>query len=168
MSFSIRPTHAQDLAAIQSIYNAEVQQGLATWNEHIFPLQHFEQLLQQSQQQDFAFFVMQNDLTQEIVGYADYASFRGFTGYRFTVEHSIYIAPKYSRQGLGQRLLLALIEHAKARQLHSMVAAIDHENLASIGLHQKLGFKQTGYLAQVGYKFDTWRDLILMQLQLKA
>ena len=62
------------------------------------------------------------------------------------------------------RLLEHLIAHAKAQHVHVMVAAIDHENLASIKLHEKLGFKHTGYLPQVGQKFGQWRDLVLMQL----
>ena len=47
-----------------------------------------------------------------------------------------------------------------------MVAAIDHENQASMVLHEKLGFVQTGYMPQVGQKFGQWRDLVLMQLLL--
>ena len=47
-----------------------------------------------------------------------------------------------------------------------MVGAIDHENHASIALHEKLGFKQTGYMPEVGQKFGQWRDLVLMQLNL--
>ena len=50
--------------------------------------------------------------------------------------------------------------------MHVMVAAIDSENTGSIVLHQQLGFIQTGYMPQVGQKFDKWRDLVLMQLQL--
>ena len=64
--------------------------------------------------------------------------------------------------------MLALIEHAQQQKLHMMVAAIDAENTASILLHQKLGFVQTGYLPQMGFKFGTWRDLVYMQLHLEV
>ena len=101
-----------------------------------------------------------------IAGYADYAAFRNFSGYRRTVEHSVYIAPDYARQGLGKRLLLQLIAHAQSRNVHVMVAGIDHGNAASIALHRQLGFAQTGYMPQVGQKFGEWRDLVLMQLRL--
>lgn len=168
MSFIIRPAQKYDLAAIQAIYNPEVLDGFATWNEQPFELSHFEHVLQNLQQQNFPFLVVENTNTQEIAGYADYASFRSFTGYRYTVEHSVYIAPKYMGQGLGKQLLLALIDHAKRHQVHVMVAAIDHANTASIHLHKKLGFKQTGYMPQVGYKLGSWRDLVLMQLTFEA
>ena len=60
--------------------------------------------------------------------------------------------------------MLKLIEHAQQHKIHVMVAAIDHENVGSIHLHGQLGFKQTGYMPQVGQKFGLWRDLVLMQL----
>ncbi len=70
-----------------------------------------------------------------------------------TVEHSVYIDPDYARLGLGQQLLEHLIQHAKSQNVHVMIAGIDHGNSASIALHQKLGFKQTGYMPEVGQKF---------------
>lgn len=63
-------------------------------------------------------------------------------------------------------MLLRLIDIAKNQGMHVMVAAIDSENTASIHLHQKLDFVQTGYMPQVGEKFGQWRDLVLMQLNL--
>ena len=60
--------------------------------------------------------------------------------------------------------MLELIHHAQQQKIHVMVAAIDHANQASIVLHEKLGFVQTGYMPQVGQKFGQWRDLVLMQL----
>jgi L-amino acid N-acyltransferase YncA len=99
-----------------------------------------------------------------IAGYADYSSFRQITGFKHTVEHSVFIDSNFSRQGLGKTLMLKLIDHARQHHIHVMVAAIDHDNKASIVLHEKLGFIQTGYMPQVGQKFGQWRDLVLMQL----
>lgn len=166
MAFIIRPATTIDLPSIQKIYNAEVLHGMATWNEHAYDLAHFQKQLLHFEQHQFPFCVVEHQDTQAIAGFADYASFRHFSGYRYTVEHSIYVSPDYARQGLGQQLLKHLIEQATLQQMHVMVAGIDHENLASIALHQKFGFVQTGYMPQVGQKFGQWRDLVLMQLML--
>lgn len=61
-----------------------------------------------------------------------------------------------------------LIHLATQQHMHMMVAAIDSENRGSIVLHEQLGFIQTGYMPQIGQKFGQWRDLVLMQLQLKT
>ncbi|WP_180088707.1 MULTISPECIES: GNAT family N-acetyltransferase [unclassified Acinetobacter] len=166
MSFLIRPATPQDLAAILAIYNHEVLNGFATWNDQAYTLDSFQQKLLDFQKQNFPFVVIEDQEQHQIAGYADYGSFRHFAGYRHTVEHSVYIDPNYARLGLGQQLLEHLIQHAKSQNMHVMIAGIDHGNSASIALHKKLGFKQTGYMPEVGQKFGEWRDLVLMQLQL--
>ena len=48
-----------------------------------------------------------------------------------------------------------------------MIGAIDGDNLGSIAFHERFGFVITGTIREVGYKFDRWLDLVLMQLILK-
>jgi len=88
--------------------------------------------------------------------------------YRFTVEDSIYIAETFRGRGIGKMLLPPLIEAAKARSFHVIVAAVDASNQASVRLHTRFGFQIAGHLREVGFKFDRWLDLIYMQLLLSA
>lgn len=163
MTFTIRSAELNDLPYIQQIYNHEVLNKLANWNDQAFDLAHFQNWFAQLQHSNFPLFVIENTQDKKIAGYADYSTFRQISGFRHTVEHSIFIDPSYARQGLGIKLLNHLIEHAKTQKVHVMVAAIDHENLGSIKLHERLGFKHTGYMPRVGRKMGTWRDLVLMQ-----
>lgn len=168
MSYLIRHAKSEDLPIIQSIYNYEVLNGMATWNDEAKDLIHFQSWFDDLKQKNFPLFVIQDQKTNQVIGYADYSAFRIITGFRNTVEHSIFISSQYAGLGLGKQLLMYLIEFAKNQGIHVMVAAIDHENIASIRLHEKLGFKQTGYMPEVGQKFGKWRDLVLMQLSLSS
>lgn len=165
---SIRLATANDLPAILKIYNQQILSGTAVWHEHAFDELTFTEKYQQLTQAGFPFFVAEDQTSQCIAGFADYSPFRQFSGYRATVEHSVYIEPAYQGRGLAIQLMQQLIQHAITHNMHMMVAAIDAENKSSIQLHQKLGFIQTGYMPQVGQKFDTWRDLVLMQLNLAS
>lgn len=164
MTFLIRPALPQDLASIAHIYNREIREGTATWNIHERSLAEFDIWLNDLNTQGFPLFVAIDDATQCVAGFADYSSFRSIHGFKQTVEHSVFINPQFSRQGLGLLLMNTLIKHAKAHDIHVMVAAIDGENMASIRLHKKLGFQQTGFMPEVGQKFGKWRDLVLLQL----
>lgn len=166
MGFLIRPAQPQDLTPILKIYNAEILNGTATWNDQEKSLEDFSNWFNDLDAQQFPLFVAEHSKTKHIAGYADYSSFRQISGFKHTVEHSIFIHPDFIGQGLGKALMLKLIDHAQHNHIHVMVAAIDHENQASIVLHEKLGFKQTGYMPEVGQKFGKWRDLVLMQLNL--
>ena len=133
-------------------------------NRELSLLEFHKRVLAQAKDEHYPLFVIQEDWSAKVAGFAEYSAFRNFSGYKHTVEHSVYIAPEFFKKGLGRRLLQHLIDHAKEHDIKVMVAAIDHANLASIHLHLKLGFKQTGYMPQVGQKFGEWRDLVLMQL----
>lgn len=163
MDFQIRPAQIQDLEQILNIYNAEILNGTATWNDKEKSLDDFHHWFHNLNAQQFPLFVAEDLEAKRIAGYADYSSFRQITGFKHTVEHSVFIHPDFARQGLGKALMLKLIDHAKQHHIHVMVAAIDHENKASVVLHEKLGFKHTGYMPEVGKKFGQWRDLVLMQ-----
>lgn len=101
---------------------------------------------------------------EKVIGFATYGSFRPKPGYRFTVEHSVYLASEFRGQGIGTKLLLELIEIAKQSGYHTMLGGIDSSNEGSYLFHQKLGFKEVARFREVGNKFDGWLDIIFMQL----
>jgi phosphinothricin acetyltransferase len=68
--------------------------------------------------------------------------------------------------GIGQTLMVALIDRARVLGKHVMVAAIESGNVGSIRLHEKLGFTDAGTLREVGTKFGRWLDLTFLTLQL--
>jgi phosphinothricin acetyltransferase len=76
----------------------------------------------------------------------------------------VYVAGTCRGRGIGKRLLAPLIDAARERGLHSMVAGIDAGNEASIRLHEQFGFKEVGHFKEVGWKFNRWLDLKFMQL----
>jgi phosphinothricin acetyltransferase len=167
MSFSLRAATKHDLPAILAIYNHEIEHNTANWNTHTVSIDYMQNFFAELQTHHFPLIVAVDDLSQQIAAYADYSFFSKNSGYMYTVEHSVFVKPEYQGHGLGKRLMHALIEHAHTQDMHMMVAAIDAENQGSIQLHQKLGFVQTGYLPQMGFKFGTWRDLVYMQLNLE-
>lgn len=104
----------------------------------------------------------------ELKAFGSYGPFRNFPAYKYTAEHSIYVARPYRGGGLGRAILEALIARAHQDELHALVGAIDADNRASCVLHERLGFKRVGTLPQVGFKFGRWLDLALYQLLLET
>jgi phosphinothricin acetyltransferase len=104
----------------------------------------------------------------KLLGFASYGVFRGWPAYKYSVEHSVYVAAPHRGKGIGKRLLQRIIEEAEAQNYHVLVGAIDSQNPASIALHRALGFQHAGTIRQVGFKFGKWLDLDLYQLILKT
>ncbi|WP_256414048.1 GNAT family N-acetyltransferase [Acinetobacter sp. 5862] len=166
--YQIRFATLNDLEQILTIYNHEILTGTANWNHQAVALEQYQQRFQDMQQQQFPMIVVEEQHHNKVAGYAYYAAFRRISGYRQSIEHSVFVDPSYARQGLGKALMKQLIHLAIQQNMHIMVAAIDSENMGSIVLHEQLGFVQTGYMPQVGQKFGQWRDLVWMQLQLST
>ncbi|KAF1011290.1 MAG: L-methionine sulfoximine/L-methionine sulfone acetyltransferase [Pseudomonas fluorescens] len=164
MSFSIRHAVPADLAAIRDIYNDAVLNTTAIWNEQPVDLDNRQAWFNARQAQAYPVLVAVED--DQVTGYASYGDWRPFEGFRYSVEHSVYVRNDQRGKGLGPRLMQALIERARAGGKHVMVAAIESGNAASIRLHERLGFITTGQMPQVGIKFGRWLDLTFMQLTL--
>ncbi len=102
----------------------------------------------------------------KVLGFGAYGIFKPKVGYRFSVEHSLYVHHELTGKGIGKDLLSRLIEIAKSRQIHTMVGYIDSENTGSIAFHKQFGFVETGVLKEIGFKFGRRLDVSLMQLML--
>jgi len=103
-----------------------------------------------------------------LMGFGSYGTFRAWPGYKYTVEHSIYVATHCRGRGLGKLLLQEIIASARAQNYHALIGGIDSQNVASIQLHKGFGFRHAGTLQQVGFKFGRWLDLDFYQLILET
>lgn len=104
----------------------------------------------------------------ELLGFGAFAPYREASGYRHTVEDSIYVSATARGRGVGRALLDEVIRAASHGGAHVIVAAIESGNTASITLHRTAGFRTSGVLRQVGWKFGRWLDLTLMQWSSEA
>ena len=162
--YTIRETLPEDLPAILEILNDAILNSTAIYDETPKMLPEMESWLETQQNNGMPVYsCLVNNRT---IGYGTYGRFRPKYGYRFTVEHSVYVEEFHRSAGIGQQLLTTLIQRATADGLHRMVAGIDAENSGSIRFHLKNGFKQVGHLKEVGFKFGRYLDLVFLQLDL--
>lgn len=98
-----------------------------------------------------------------LLGFATYGTFRNFPAYKYSVEHSLYVRADARGRGIGDRLLPAIIRLAEGQGFHTLIGGIDSGNAASRRLHEKHGFALAGTIAQAGFKFGRWLDLMFYQ-----
>lgn len=165
MSIKLRPVISSDLPSVLEIVNYEILNTTAIWDYDIRSLEQQIEIVKEKESKNFPFIVAEKD--GKIAGFGTYGTFRHKIGYRFTVEHSVYVHKDFHGNGIGSTLLNELIEIAKTQKLHTMIGVIDSENHGSIAFHQKMGFEIMGHIKQSGYKFDRWLDSVFMQLMLE-
>ena len=160
----IRDATTGDLPEILAIYNDAVLTTTAIWNESVVDLEN--RLAWFSERRRLGYPVLVAEDADKVIGYASFGDFRAWDGYRFTVEHSIYVGPDRRGNGVGRALLAPLIERARLLGKHVIMAGIESSNERSLRLHERMGFVAVGQLNEVGAKFGRWLDLIFMQRML--
>lgn len=160
-----RPAGAGDLASIQQIYAGHVASGLASFELEPPDLAEIRRRYAAVLAQGLPYLVA--EAAGRIAGYAYAGPYHARPAYRFSLEDSVYVAPDFAGRGIGSLLLAELISRATAGGYRQMVAMIgDSANQASIRLHARHGFRETGVLTDIGYKFGRWVDSVLMQRSL--
>lgn len=165
MDVELREAIASDVPGILAIANDAILHSTANWDEHARWLPQQQDWFAAKQAGGWPVIVVIEG--NEVLGYGSYGPFRPWSGYRYSVEHSLYVRGDRRGEGLGKMLLGELIKRATAAGMRTMIAGIDGENTVSIELHRRFGFEVVGRLEQSGYKFGRWLDLVLMQRVLK-
>ena len=164
METKILPASPGNLPGILEIVNHNILHSTALYDYNPKPYAYIETWFAEKQNGNWPVIVALEGDT--VVGYGTYGPFRFKQGYRFTIEHSVYVAPGQEGKGVGRLLLSELIRLAKEGGYHCMVGGIDASNIGSIAFHKKFGFTETGVIKEAGYKFGKWLDLMFMQLLL--
>ena len=103
-----------------------------------------------------------------VVGWAGLSPVSSRTVYAGVAEVSIYISTDHQGQGIGTRLLAALIDASEQAGFWTLQAGIFPENVASIELHRKCGFRVVGLREKLGQMDGIWRDVVLMERRSKT
>ena len=98
-----------------------------------------------------------------VVGWAVLAAISARPVYRGVAEVSVYVAPAAHGQGVGSALMQELVSASERHGFWTLQAGIFPENLASLALHARAGFRQVGRREKMGQLHGTWRDVVLME-----
>ena len=152
----IRQARSEDAEAIAALWNPVIRDTAITFNS----IEKTIATITEEIAVRHAFLLAEDDA---LLGFVTYGQFRGGVGYARTGEHTIVLAPDTRGLGIGRALMVALEDHAREAGFHSMIAGVSGENPGGIAFHERMGYAQVAVLPQVGWKFERWMDLILLQ-----
>jgi L-amino acid N-acyltransferase YncA len=166
MPILIRTSADADLPAMLAIYARHVLQGVASFELDPPDLDEMTRRRGEVLAQRLPWLVACEQAQSGdavVAGYAYAGPFRPRPAYRFTVEDLVYVDETRRGRGIGRLLLVELLARCCAAGARQAVAVIGGSEPASIALHRGTGFRPAGTLTAVGWKFDGWRDVCLMQ-----
>jgi len=152
----IRNLHDSDADVVLDIY----QQGLDT-GEASFETGAPDWDTWQSKYHPFCRLVWEQD--GKPAGWAALAPVSARDCYRGVAEVSIYVADQYLGQGIGSKLMAALIEEAESNGIWSLYSSIFPENQATRKLHLRHGFREVGIRERIAQRDGRWRDTLILE-----
>lgn len=102
-------------------------------------------------------------LNGQVVGWAALSPVSSRCVYAGVAEESIYISEVARGQGVGKKLLSALVDASERAGIWTLQTGIFPENEISIRLHERCGFRVLGVREKIGQMDGVWRDVVLME-----
>jgi phosphinothricin acetyltransferase len=160
----VRDATEEDLPGILAIYNDVIATSTAIYTESPVTLADRAEWMRARREQGYPVLVTEDETG--ITGYGSFGEFRAWPGYRHTVEHSVHVRADRRAHGIGAAIVAELLRRAASLKKHVMIAGIDADNIASLRLHERLGFEKVAHFREVGWKFGRWLDLVFLQRRL--
>jgi len=153
---NIRKFEKEDFNAVQDIYQQGIDTGNATFQKTVKSWEEWNN----SMLTNCRLVATKNN---EILGWAGLSAVSSRAVYSGVVEVSVYVSEHAQGNGVGQKLLSQLISESEKNNIWMLQAGIFPENIGSISLHKKNGFRQVGVREKVGKMDEVWRDSVFME-----
>ena len=164
MEVNIRSALREDLPEILNIYNEAVRSTAGTYDSEPHTLEQRTVWFERCESKGYPILVATQG--EALLGWGSLGPFMERPGFKHTGVCSVYVTSTARGRGIGTKLIEAMIIEARSRDLHTMLAAVDASNDASLRLHEKLGFSRVGTFQEVGRRGGLWHDMVYLQRML--
>jgi L-amino acid N-acyltransferase YncA len=155
----VRPLDPDDYPAVATVFAEGIATGRATFETKVPSWEQWDA----AHLPDHRFVA---ELDGEVAGWAAVVPYSRRSVYRGVGEESVYVAERARGRSVGRALLEAVIESARVGGLWTLQAGIFQDNVASLELHRRLGFREVGVRERIGQLDGVWRDVVLLELRL--
>ena len=152
----IRPFAENDFLAVQNIYQQGIDTGNATFQTEAKNWEQWNSFML-----NCCRLVAVED--EKVLGWAGLSAVSSREVYSGVAEVSVYVANQAQGKGLGHALLCAPINESESNGIWMLQASIFPENISSIALHTRNGFRQVGNREKLGQLHGVWRNVTLME-----
>jgi L-amino acid N-acyltransferase YncA len=152
----IRKFYQDDFPEVQHIYQQGIDSGNAT----------FQSIAKEWNEWDGSMLTSCRLVAIEngaVLGWAALSPVSNRCVYSGVAEVSVYVAIQAQGRGIGHLLLSELVKESESSNIWMLQSGIFPENVSSIELHKKNGFRVLGVRDKLGQMNGKWRNVVLME-----
>jgi len=158
LNFSARIAQSTDAAAIAAIYNEGIADRIATFETEPRLVDQIARWFDSGH----PIVVVEGD-DGAVLAFASCSAYRERACYAGVAESSVYVARRHRGAGAGRIAMAALIEAAAVAGLWKLVSRIFPENVASLALMARMGFREVGTYRRHGKLEGRWQDCVIVE-----
>ncbi|MEO5783461.1 MAG: N-acetyltransferase family protein [Ginsengibacter sp.] len=156
----IRSLLPKDWQSVKTIYESGIATGVATFETSAPNWEKWN-----SGHLLFGRFVA--TIENEIVGWTALSPVSSRCVYGGVAEISVYVSETHRGNGVGKQLLNNLITNSEQNGIWTLQAGIFTDNIASVKLHQSVGFRIIGHREKIGKLKYIWKDNFILERRSK-
>jgi L-amino acid N-acyltransferase YncA len=153
----IRPMAPADAGAVLRIYQAGLDTGDASF-ETTAPVWPVFDAARLADHRHVAV-----DAAGAVVGWVAVSAVSARPVYAGVVEHSVYVDPGARGRGVARALLDAVVASTESAGVWTIQSGVFPENVASLAVHERAGFRVVGVRERIGRHHGRWRDVVLIE-----
>jgi phosphinothricin acetyltransferase len=154
----IRSFVPEDWESVLAIYREGIATGLATFETAAPSWERWDE-----GHLNFARLVAFSSQNGQMTGWAALSPVSSRSAYSGVAEVSVYVGKAFRGRGVGGALLESLIQESQNNGIWTLQASVFPENLPSIALHEKHGFRKIGFRERIAKLNGVWRDTVLLE-----
>jgi phosphinothricin acetyltransferase len=156
MDFVIEPMTAEDWEQVRAIFEEGIRGGNATFETSPPDWEQWDQA-------HLPFCRLVARRAGAVVGWAALTPVSTRKAYAGVAEVSLYVAEKARAKGVGAALQEELTRQSEANGIWTLQGVVFAENVASLALLRKTGFREVGRRERISQLDGRWRDTILLE-----
>jgi len=152
----VRPMRDEDWPGVHAVYLQGIATGNATFETEAPAFERWSS----GHLPAHRFVAVRGD---DVVGWVALAPVSDRCAYVGVAEVSVYVAEHARSEHIGRNLLETVIADAEAAGIWTIQTGIFPENIASVQLHLRCGFRVVGTRERLGQLQGRWRDVLLLE-----
>jgi len=154
---TVRHATADDADAIARIYNEGIADRIATFETE----PRSAEMIGTWFDGTHPVVVVEED--GRMVAFASTSAYRERACYRSIAEFSVYVGRDDRGHGYGVLAMESLVDAARSTGFTKLVSRVFPENLASLSLLRRIGFREVGIYRRHGQLDGVWRDVVIVE-----
>lgn len=159
LDFALLPMQSVDYPSVSRIFTQGIETGNATYDTAAAVWEDWD-----AKHLPHSRWVVKSANEGSVLGWAALSPVSSRVVFSGVAELSIYVDTDYLGKGFGNVLMNAVIASSEENGIWMLQSGIFPENQASIGMHEKFGFRLVGRRERIGKMANgIWRDIVFLE-----